>query len=310
MSWILAIAVCPLGTWVARQDVTEGPAIPQLVPLENPPAVVRDPYALLTPVPAAAAGGGPSSGGDRTAGDSDPRDVVAEVLRTAYAKASGDTRPERIVVTYPDSWSNDAVLALRQAASRAGLGIDPVPEAVALASAYRARNGVGTRLLILDADRRHASAVARMGNVFVALATACGKDRDDPERQLIELAEEALAQPGVRRDLLNEVILTGHDLDPALARALAGLIGRPPTVLPPSALALGALHYDAALHEAPPEPVLDKPAPKPPPAPPPAPRVDHAAPDPGSKRPGLVPLLIAILVILIAAELLFVYWPF
>lgn len=360
MTWILAIAVGPERTWVARHEMTGKAAAPRFVPLESgepgpmpsavwtdgqqvlvgsaatdrgaqlPAGLITDPYLLLSRASDPASTTGPSTP------SADPRDLVGALLEQAYARGIADqaappdadpnapdnaqperkaSAPERVLVTHPDSWSGEEVLALRSAASRAGLGIDPVPEAVALASAYRAAGGEGTRLLVVDAVRRQAAAVARMGKVFVVLATATERRLPDrpgasPVERLVAVAEDVLTQPGVRRDRLNELVLTGAPVDSELGSALTAVLNRPPVELPHDALAAGALSYDAALHEARPQPVLPTPAPPQPSPAPPAPRINHAAPVRGSRRLPIVPLLILILAVLVAAELLFVYWPF
>lgn len=341
MSWILAIAVSPARTWVARAPLTPGPAQPELIrlaPTPEPPdeaaapdpglgepgsvrtegmpsavwsdgtevlvgvealdragiapqGLVLDPYALLT---------SPRHDGP------DPVELVSALLGKAYLLAVADTgsAPARTLVTHPDSWTIDEVLALRQAASRAGIAIDPVPEPIAVAAAYRAFGGEGSRLLMLDADRNTASAIARMGNVFVVLGTAGADHRLPAPEVLPRLAEEALSQPGVRRELLDEVLVTGEALEPGLTDIGITVGRRPATELPSWVLAPGALHYDRSLHEVPPEP-SPEPPPKPPP-PPPVKRVNHAAPAPKKRLP-LVSLLILILIVLVLAEVVFFF---
>jgi hypothetical protein len=213
------------------------------------------------------------------------------------------SEPAEILLTHPDVWTSDQVLALRQAAYRAKLSVDPVVEGVAAASAYAAWGGPGTRVLVLDADRRSAAAVAKVNRVFVVLSSA----RDMGNRPLRKLAEEVLARPGVRRELLNDVILLGTSPDPELVVGLTELTGRSPSELTSEAVVLGALYYHRALTPTGPEPVVPPPPPLPPP-PPPAPKVNHYAPV--KRKVALVPLLILILVVLVILELLFVYWPF
>ncbi|MDO5498385.1 MAG: hypothetical protein Q4F67_01740 [Propionibacteriaceae bacterium] len=259
-----------------------------------PAGLVLDPYALL----AAPADGGP-----------DPIPLVSALLAAAYERAVAETGtpPERTLVTHPDGWSAEQVLDLRRAASLAGIGIIPVPEPIAVAAAYRGLGGEGGRLLMLDADRNTASAIARMGNLFLVLATTSAPDDAAADDVLPGLVEEVLTQPGVNRELLDEVLLTGEALPEGLSERVSDLLRRTPAELPSWVLAPGALHYDHSLHAVPPQPA---PAPPPPPPPPPVPRVNHAAPVKGSRRLPLVPLLVLILVVLVLAELLFVYWPF
>lgn len=269
----------------------------------SPEGLVLDPYALIS---AQADGVSPPE----AKGRHDPIEIVGALLREAYqlAVAHADTPPERTLVTHPDGWSGDQIIKLRLAASRAGITIDPVPEPVAVAAAYRAAGGQGSRLLMLDADRNTASAIARMGAMFIVLGTASADDNLPALDVLPGLAEEALTQPGVRRELLDEVLVTGEAIEPGLDRIGTRLIRRPATELPAWFLASGAVHYDRSLHEVPPLPAPPKPPPPPPPPPPP--RINHAAPPPKSKWPPIVPLLILILAVLVIAELLFVYWPF
>lgn len=256
-----------------------------------PHGLVLDPYALLT---------------SPRHPQRDPVELISALLGTAYRLAVADTgsAPARTLVTHPDGWTIDEVLALRQAASRAGIAIDPVPEPIAVAAAYRAFGGKGSRLLMLDADRNTASAIARMGSVFVVLGNAGADDGLAASEVLPRLAEEALDQPGVRRELLDDVLLTGEALEPGLSDIGTKLNRRPATELPSWVLAPGALHYDRSLHEVPPEPAPEPPPPPPPP--PPVKRVNHAAPAP-KQRLSLVPLLIVILIVLVLVEVLFFF---
>lgn len=281
----------PSAVWTDGQQIAVGVEALERAGIA-PHGLVLDPYALLV---------SPADGGP------DPVALVSALLGTAYrlAVASAGSAPARTLVTHPDGWNVDQVLALRQAASRAGIGIDPVPEPIAVAAAYRAFGGTGTRLLMLDADRNTSSAIARMGNVFVVLGTAGAEDTLAAADVLPRLAEEALSQPGVRRELLDDVLVTGESVESDLIDIGRPLVGRPATGLPSWVLAPGALHYDRSLHEVPPEPTPEPPPPPPPP--PPVPRVNHAAPVP--KRLRLVPALILILVVLVLAELLFILWP-
>lgn len=350
MSWILAIAISPARTWAARAALTPGAVQTELIHLTRamapgtvvsgfdgsdeirteampsavwsdgnqvlagvaaldraslaPHGLVLDPFALLTP--AAVAPGATSAGPD-------PIALISSLLATAYqlAVTSTGSTPERTLVTHPDDWTIDQISALRRAASRAGISIDPVPEPIAVAAAYRAFGGEGTRLLMLDADRNTASAVARMGSMFVVLGTAGADETLAAGTVLPGLAQEALGQPGVRPELLDEVLVTGEALEPDLMTIGQDLIKRPASELPTWALAPGALHYDRSVHEERPKPVPPAPpVPAAPPPSPPVPRANHAVPDPKSKRPPLVPLLIGILILLVLAELLFLYWPF
>lgn len=234
----------------------------------------------------------------------EPVDLVAAVLTEAYARATAavGSEPDEILVTHPDSWSGDQVSALRQAAYRAKLRIDPVVEGVAAASAYAAWGGPGTRVLVMDADRRSAAVVAKVNRVFVVLTSA----RDMGNRPLRPLADEVLARPGVHREQLNDVILLRTDPDESLINSLTDFTGRAPSELTSEAVVLGALYYHRALNPVAPEPVVERPPPLPPP--PPSPRVNHYAPV--KRKVAVVPLLILILVVLVILELLFVYWPF
>ncbi|WP_432559364.1 hypothetical protein [Granulicoccus sp. GXG6511] len=268
----------------------------------HPEGLVLDPYALIS-------GQGPDSPHPVADGKHDPVELVAALLREAYQLSVDHvgSPPDRTLVTHPDGWTGEQILTLRRAADRVGIRLDPVPEPIAVAAAYRAFGGEGTRLLMLDADRNTASALARMGNMFIVLGTAGADDNLAAPDVLPRLANEALEQPGVRRELLDDVLVTGESLEAGLADIGTTLLRRPATELPSWVLAPGALHYDRSLHEVPPEPA---PAPPPPPPPPPpVPRINHAAPA-KKKRLQIVPLLILILVVLVLAELLFIYWPF
>lgn len=332
MSWIFALTV-GAHTWAARQHAGESDASPELIHLargDHPPPdsaepqpmpsavwtdgvttvtaeealqrgsaeptnLVSDPYALLA--------AGPLRRGERSV---EPVDLVAAVLTEAYARAVAQTGadPVEVLLTHPEDWSSDKVQALRQAAYRARLAVDLVVEAVAAASAYAAWGGKGTRVLVVDADRRTAAAAAKVNRVFVVLA--CGRDAGSgPLRTLVD---DVLGRPGVRRELLNDVVLLSDgEPSPELISALTVLTERPPSELSRAAVALGALHYHRALTPLAPEPIL--PPPPPPPPPQPVRKVNHYAPV-KKGRPALVPLLLGILVALVLFELLFIYWPF
>lgn len=330
VSWIFALTV-GVQTWAARLEDTDREAPPKLislcsadqadteesVALPMPSAVWTDGATILTGEealtraksapenliadPSSLLGAAPIRRGDQYI---EPVDLVAAVLTEAYDRATAATgsEPAEILLTHPDGWTSDQVIALRQAAYRAKLRIDPVVEAVAVASAYAAWGGPGTRVLVVDADRRSAAAVAKVNRVFVVLTSA----RDMSNRPLRRLAEEVLGRPGVGRGLVNDVILLSTEPDPELVASLTEFTGRAPSELTSEAVVLGALHYHRALTPTDPEPIVTPPPP-PPPAPP-VQKVNHYAPV--KRKVALVPLLIAILVILVALELLFIYWPF
>lgn len=317
MSWVLAIALGASATWAARDvpgvrgyevdllPLSEGtPALPSAVWIdddailvgedalargaESPEGLMRDPYAVL-------------GEGDGSEAIDHVAVLLAETHRRAVAAVG--SWPDRTLLTHPDGWSVDQVMALRQAVTRAGLGVDLVTEPVAFASAYRHSGGEGSRLLVLDPARGSASAVARMGRVFIVMAT----ESQDSSGDMLALADRALARPGVRPELLNQIVLAGDSPDPTLPEQLSQRLRQEVAQMPASALAAGALYYNRSLHEVPPPPAPEPPPPAP--APEPVVRVNHAAP---VKKRGLplVPLLLGILAVLIIAELLFVYWPF
>ncbi len=262
MSWVLAIALGASATWAARDlpgvrnyaidllPLGEGAAaLPSAVWIgedailvgeealtrgaESPDGLMRDPYAVLAE-------------GDGSGAIDHLAVLLVETHRRAVAAAG--SWPDRTLVTHPDGWSVDQVVALRQAATRAGLGVDLVTEPVALASAYRHDGGEGSRILVLDLARRNASAVARMGRVFIVMATESGSGSDD----VFALAERALARPGVRLELLNAIVLAGDSADSALAEQLDARFKQEVVQMPTSALATGALYYNRSLHEVPP----------------------------------------------------------
>ncbi|MDO5681242.1 MAG: hypothetical protein Q4G46_00240 [Propionibacteriaceae bacterium] len=301
----------PSAVWTDGQQTLVGVAALERAGVK-PAGLILDPYALIstyaspdaaeaTPAPSEASGGPEAV--------ADPVDVVAALLGEVYRLAVDriGSAPEQTLVTHPDGWSLEQIALLRRAANRAGLSIDPVPEPIAVAAAYRAHGGQGTRFLMLDADRNTASAIARMGTTFVVLGTASADDHLNAIDVLPRLADEALAQSGTRREVLDDVVVTGEALDPGLGAIGTTFLQRPATELPSEFLATGALFYDRSLHEVPPPPAPERPPPPPPPPPPV--RINHAAP-PTKKRLPIVPLLILILVVLVLAELLFVYWPF
>ncbi|WP_425310637.1 hypothetical protein AADG42_18270 [Ammonicoccus fulvus] len=318
MSWVLAIALGASATWAARDMPGVRNYAIDLLPLgegkaELPSAVWIGDDAILVGEEALARGAGSPEGLMRNPyavlgeGDgSEAIDHVAVLLAETHrrAVAAAGSWPERTLLTHPDGWSMEQVMALRQAVTRAGLGVDLVTEPVALASAYRHDGGEGSRLLVLDPARGSASAVARMGRVFIVMATENGAGSED----VIALAERALARPGVRPELLNEILLAGDTPDSGLAETLDARFRQEVVQMPTSAMAAGALHYNRSLHEVPPRPAPEPPPPAP--APEPVVRVNHAAPPAKKKGLPIVPLLLGILAVLIIAELLFVYWPF
>lgn len=219
MSWVLAIALGASATWAARDvpgvrgyevdllPLSEGtPALPSAVWIgddailvgedalargaESPEGLMRDPYAVL-------------GEGDGSEAIDHVAVLLAETHRRAVAAVG--SWPDRTLLTHPDGWSVDQVMALRQAVTRAGLGVDLVTEPVAFASAYRHSGGEGSRLLVLDPARGSASAVARMGRVFIVMAT----ESQDSSGDMLALADRALARPGVRPELLNQIVLAG-----------------------------------------------------------------------------------------------------
>ena len=329
VSWIFALTV-GAQTWAARWQDNDRETAPELIDLARkdqqptdeaepmPSAVWTDgttmltgeealarartaPQGLITD-PSSLLGAGPLS---RGAARIEPVNLMAAVLTEAYARATTATSsiPSEILVTHPDGWTGEQVSALRQAAYRANLSVDPVVEGVAAASAYRAWGGPGSRVLVVDADRRSAAAVARVNRVFVTLTSA----RDMSDRPVRRMADEVLDRPGVRRELLNDVIVLGNGPNPDLVASLTDLTDRSPSELTREAVVLGALHYHHALTPTDPVPVT---TPPPPPSPPSAPaaKVNHYAAV--KRKPALVPLLILILVVLVILELIFVYWPF
>jgi hypothetical protein len=331
VSWIFALTV-GAQTWAARWQDTDREKAPELIDLARkdqqgaeadgprpmPSAVWTDGTTTLTAEealvraksapdgliadPSSLLGADPVRRGDKRI---EPVDLMAAVLTEAYARATAATEsePAEILLTHPDGWSGEQVSALRQAAYRAKLSVDPVVEGVAAASAYAAWGGPGTRVLVVDADRRSAAAVARVNRVFVVLTTA----RDMSDRPVRRMAEEVLDRPGVRRELLNDIIVVGTEPAPELVTSLTDLTDRSPSELTREAVALGALHYHRALTPTTPAPLV-APPPPPPPPPTPGPKVNHYAPV--KRKMPLVPLLILILIVLVILELLFVYWPF
>lgn len=328
MGWICALTVGAENTWLAQQVMS--PAAPsELISSDPMPATIwtdgtttvvaedalqrgkTEPNNLITDA-TALLGGGPITRGERVL---DPVDLIAALLREAYTRAVAamGSAPDQVLVTHPDDWTVDQLLPLRQAATRAGLSVDLVGEAVSAASAYASGGGSGTRLLVVDAHRRTATVLARMGRVFGVLASRSAQTATPANSaelaELAELADATLSAPGARRELLNGVVLLANNPDACDLEQLAERTGQQPTVMPRNVVATGALDYQRALIPVAPTPI---PPPPPPPPPPPAtvPKVNHYAPVKKERKVPLVPLLVGILVVLILFELLFVYWPF